>query len=92
MFVSYATKGKGMGGKSFNHKHQDKRSSPPPYQKKQEKKDLSEIQCYKCKKYGHYASSFRSSNKRKHEASTVDVEEDPPRKELRNDDCLDLFF
>ena len=73
--VSHAKKGKGRVRKPYIHKHQDKRSSPPPDQKKQ-KKDLSQIQCYRCKKYGHYASSCRSSHKRKHEASTVDVEED----------------
>ena len=36
-FVSHAKKGKARGRKSFNHKHQDKRSSPPPNQKKQKK-------------------------------------------------------
>ena len=59
-FVSHAKKGNVSVRKSFNHKHQDKRSSPPPDQKKQEKKDLSQIQCYRCKKYGHYANSCRS--------------------------------
>ena len=62
VFVSHAKKGKGRGRKSYIHKHQDKRSSPPPDQKKQ-KKDLSQIQCYRCKKYDHYASSCRSSHK-----------------------------
>ena len=90
-FISNAKKGKGRGRKSFNHKHQDKRSSPPPDQKKQEK-DLSQIQCYKCKKYGHYDSSWRSSIERKHKASTADVEEDPPHKDLRKDDHSGLFF
>ena len=74
-FVSHAKKGKGRGRRSHNHKHQDKRSSPPTDQKKQ-KKDLSQIQCYRCQKYSHYASSYRISHKRKHEASTTDVEED----------------
>ena len=41
-FVSHAKKGKGRGRKPYIHKHRDKRSSPPPYQKKQ-KKDLSQI-------------------------------------------------
>ena len=63
-FVSHGKKGKGRGRKSFNHKHQDKRSSPPLDQKKQ-KKDLSQIQCYMCEKYGRYVSSCRSSHKRK---------------------------
>ena len=74
-FISHAKKGKGRGRKPYIHKHQDKRSSPPPDHKKHQK-DLSQIQCYGCKKYGHYASSCRSSIKRKHEASTVDVEKD----------------
>ena len=39
-----------------------------------------------------YASSCRSSIKRKHEASTVDVEEDPTHKEPMKDDCSDLLF
>ena len=34
-FVSHTKKGKGRGRKPYNHKHQDKRSSPPPDQKKQ---------------------------------------------------------
>ena len=58
-FVSHAKKVKGRGRKPYIHKHQDKRSSPTPDQKKQ-KKDLSQIQCYRCKKYGHYANSCRS--------------------------------
>ena len=91
-FISHAKKGRGRGRKSFNLKHQDKRSSPPLDQNKQEKKDLSQIQCYKCKKYGHYVSNCQSPIKRKHEASIADVEEDPPHKEPRKDDCSDFFF
>ena len=43
-------------------------------------------------KYGHYASSCRSSIKRKHEASTAGVEKDPPHKEPRKDDRSEFFF
>ena len=32
-FVSHVRKGKARERKSFNHKHQDKRSSPPPRSK-----------------------------------------------------------
>ena len=84
--VSHEKKDKGRGRKFYNHKNQGLRSSPPP-EKKKEKKDLSQIQCYRCKAYGHYANNCRSSNKRKHEASTVDVEEDTPHKKPRIDDC-----
>ena len=48
-FVSHTKKNKGRGRKPYIHKHQDKRSSPPPDQKKQ-KKDLCQIQSYSCKK------------------------------------------
>ena len=89
-FVSHGKKGKGRGRKFYNHKHQGLRSSPTPKEKK-EKKDLSQIQCYKCKAYGHYASNCRSSNKRKHEASTANVEEDTPHKKAMNDDRLEFF-
>ena len=39
-FVSHTKKGKGRVRNPYIHKHQDKRSSPPPDQKKQ-RKDLS---------------------------------------------------
>ena len=42
-FISHAKKGKGRGRKLYNHKRQDKRSSPPLDQKKQEKNDLYKI-------------------------------------------------
>ena len=53
-FITHAKKGKGKGRKFHKHKHQARRLSSSPDCK--EKKDLSHIQCYKCKKYGHYAS------------------------------------
>ena len=90
-FISHAKKGKGRGRKSYNHNHQNKRSNPPPDQKNQTK-DLSHIQCYRCKKYDHYASSYWSSHKRKHEASTANVEEDHHHKKQKNEDCTKFFF
>ena len=90
-FVSHAKKGKGRGRKPYIHKNQDKRSSPSLDQKKQNK-HVSQVQCYRCKKYGHYASSCRSSHKKKHEASIANVEEDPPHKDPRKDDHLEFFF
>ena len=41
-FVSHTKKDKGRGRKPYIHKNQDKRSIPPPDQKKQ-KKDLSQV-------------------------------------------------
>ena len=43
-FVLHTKKGKGRGRKPYIHKHQYKRSSPPPDQKKHQM-DLSQIQC-----------------------------------------------
>ena len=40
-FISHAKNEKGRGRNLYIHKHRDKRSGPPPYQKKQENKDLS---------------------------------------------------
>jgi len=42
--------------------------------------------------YWHFARNCRSLNKRKHEASTVDVDEDTPHKKSQNDDCSNFFF
>ena len=41
------------------------------------------IQCHKCKKYGHYANKCFGANKRKHKASTADVEEGHHHKKQR---------
>ena len=89
-FISHAKKGKAKGRKFHKYKHQARRSSSSPDQRG--KKDLSHIQCYKCKKYGHYASKCFSSNKRKHEASTTDVEEGHHQKKQRNEDRTKFFF
>ena len=88
-FITHAKKGKGKGRKF--HKHQARRPSSSP-DRREKKKNLSHIQCHKCKKYGHYANKCFSANKRKHEASTADVDEDTPHKKSTNDDCLELFF
>ena len=82
-FMAHAKKGKGKGRKFRHHKHQGRRPIPSPDQ--QEKKDLSQVQCFRCKKYGHYANKCPSSSKRKHEASTTDVEEGHHHKKQRNE-------
>ena len=53
------------------------------------KKDLSHIQCFKCHKYKHYARQCHDPNKRKHEASIANVDEDTPHKRSRNDDFVE---
>ena len=82
-FITHTKKGKGKGRKFHKHKHRARRPSSF-IDLREKKKHPSHIQCYKCKKYGHYASKCFSSNKRKHEASTTNVEEGHHHKKQRN--------
>ena len=70
---SHVKRGRGKGRKFHGKKGKGGRSSPTSDQKK--KKDLSHVCCYKCNKLGHYARDC-DSKKRKHEVSTIDVDED----------------
>ena len=88
---THTRKGNGKGRKFHKPKHQARIPSSSPYQR-EKKKDLSHIQCHKCKKYGHYANKCFSANKKKHEASTVDVEEGHHHKKQRNEDRTKFFF
>ena len=83
-FIIHAKKGKGRGKKFHKHKHQARR--PSSSSDWRENNYLSHIQCYKCKKYGHYATKCFSSNKRKHKASIADMEDGHHHKKLRNED------
>ena len=89
-FITHAKKGKGKGRKF--HKHKQQARTPSSSLDQREKKDLSHIQCYKCNKYGHNESKCFSSNKRNHEASTANVDEETPHKKTRNDDRSEFFF
>ena len=82
--TTHAKKGKGKGRKNQGKKYKGGRLSPILEQKK--KTDLSQIQCFRCQKYDHYAKQCHGSRKRKHHASTTDVDEDTPYKKSMNDD------
>ena len=82
-FITHAKKGKGKGRKFHKHKHQARRPSSSP-NRRERKKDLSHIQCHKCKKFGHYANKCFSANKRKHEASTIDDHHKKQRNEAHS--------
>ena len=59
--------------------------------KTNQEKDISEIKCFNCRKYGHYKSHCPELKKRKekHEASVV-KEKEPTKK--TNQDERDFFF
>jgi hypothetical protein len=59
--------------------------------KPNQEKDISEIQCFNCRKYGHYKNHCLELKKmkEKHEASVV--EEKEPTKKIKQDE-RDLFF
>jgi hypothetical protein len=54
----------------------EKSSSNLGYQRR----DVSEIQCFRCDNYGHYARNCPSRKKRRQYASTVDIDPDPTQK------------
>jgi hypothetical protein len=56
-----------------------------------QEKDMSEIQCFNCQKYGHYKNHCPKLKKRKetHEASVS--EEKEPSKKIKQDET-DFFF
>jgi hypothetical protein len=58
---------------------------------RQIEKDISEIQCFNCRKYGHYKNHCLELKKRKekHEASIA--EEKEPTKKTKQDE-RDFFF
>ena len=50
---------------------------------KQKNKDLSRVHCYNCNKDGHLAKDCHNPKKRKHEASTIDVDEEAQHEEIQ---------
>ena len=85
----HASKGKRKGIKFHGNKDKGGRSIPTPYQKK--KKHISQIRCYRCNKYGNYSKECHGSKKQKHEASTIDLDEDTSHKNPKNEDHMDFF-
>jgi hypothetical protein len=51
-----------------------------------QRRDVSEIHCFKCDKYGHYARNCPTRKKGRQYASTSDIEPDPPKKDEDNVD------
>lgn len=96
VIAAHAKKGKGR--RYPKKKNIDRR--PTPVQAKK-KKDLSQIKCYNCQKFGHYASKCLEKKRNgKQHASVVNIDEDLPQKktkesnldEIGNDNRKEYFF
>jgi uncharacterized protein with PIN domain len=59
--------------------------------KPNQEKDMSEIQCFNCRKYGHYKNHFPEMKKRKETHKASVVEEKEPSNNIKQDET-DFFF
>jgi hypothetical protein len=78
---AYTTKFK----KLRNKKKFDSRKKP------NQEKDMSKIQCFNCRKYGHYRNQCPELNKRKETHEETVAEEKEPSKKVKQDEA-DFFF
>jgi hypothetical protein len=46
-----------------------------------QRRDMTEIQCFRCDKYGHYVRNCPTRKKGRQYASTADIDLDPPQKD-----------
>ncbi len=81
------------GRRPFNNKRRfSKKGTKHAHRHERKKKDVSEIQCYDCNEFGHYASRCPHNKKkgrgkgRQHATATEDV----PKKKSKKDDFEDL--
>jgi hypothetical protein len=72
------TKKGGRFKRNFRQTFRDEKSSSNPGHN--QRRDVSEIQCFRCDKYGHYARNCPTKKKGRQYASTADI--DPPPQKL----------
>jgi hypothetical protein len=80
------TKKGGRNKRNFKQTFKDeKTSSASSYD---QRNDMSNIQCFRCDKYGHFARNCPTKKKGRQYASTIDINPDPPQKEedMRDED------
>jgi hypothetical protein len=70
----------------IQRKEEDSKETPDKHSKMRrlhynQRRDISEIQCFRCDKYGQYARNCSSKKKGRQYASTADIEPDPPQKD-----------
>jgi hypothetical protein len=64
--------------RNFRQTFKDEKSSSNPCYN--QRRNVSEIQCFRCYKYGHYARNCPTRKKRRQYASTADIDLDPSQK------------
>jgi hypothetical protein len=71
--------------KKFRNKKFDSRKKP------NQEKDMSKIQCFKCRKYGHYKNQCSELKKRKETHEATIAEEKEPSKKVKQDETYFFF-
>jgi hypothetical protein len=64
--------------RNFRQTFRDENSSSNPSYN--QRRDVSEIHCFRCDKYGHYARNCPTRKKGRQYASIADIDLDPPQK------------
>jgi S-adenosylmethionine synthetase len=59
--------------------------------KQNQEKDMSKIQCFNCRRYGHYKNHCPKLNKRKETHKAIVVEEKEPSKKVNQDEAYFFF-
>jgi hypothetical protein len=77
--VSLHTNKGGRLKRNFRQTFRDKKT--PSASGHNQRRDVSEIQCFKCDKYGHYARDFPTRKKGRQYASISNIDPDPPQKD-----------
>jgi hypothetical protein len=67
------------GGRFKRNFKQTFKGEKPPSNPGYQRRDASEIQCFRCDKYGHIARNCPTRKKGRQYASTVDIDPDPPQ-------------
>jgi hypothetical protein len=88
---SLATRARKSKGKrrGFSKNFKGRKSTPNCEHKK---KDMSNVQCFRCDKYGHYVKNCPTWKKGKKHASTANVDLEPPQRKSRNANMNDEEF
>ena len=84
------TKKGGRFKRNFKQTFKDEKT--PSVSGHNQRRDISDIQSFRCDKYGHYARNCPTRKKGRQYASTIDIDPDPPQKDedKRDEDSLSM--